>query len=134
MAVLEMDSVVGQEVRKHSQGYDEAYMQAVERLTDAHRRKLCKLEDGKVVQELRDLVAESKHQSLFPRLEHALEILENPPPKDESKDQEGADGEEEEDDDDDEEGADGDKAKEAETDGQSPRRGNRSADDQAADK
>ena len=89
MATLETDSIVGETARANSQGFDDAYVLGVEQLTDAHRRKLCKLEDGKVIQELRDLVTEAKHQFLFPRLEHVLETLENPPSKDEGGEKEG---------------------------------------------
>lgn len=75
MATLETESVVGGEVRANAQGYDDAYVAAARRLTPPQRRKLRALEGGKVVDELKDLIREAKHQNLFPRLGEALEFI-----------------------------------------------------------
>lgn len=76
MATLETESIVGTEVRENAQGYDAAYIGAVEKLTPPQRRRLRALEGGKVVDELKELISEAKHQNLFPRLDEALKIIE----------------------------------------------------------
>lgn len=76
MATLETESIVGTEVRENAQGYDATYVAAVEKLTPPQRRKLRALEGGKVVEELKELISEAKHQNMFPRLEEALKTIE----------------------------------------------------------
>ncbi|RYP36652.1 hypothetical protein DL766_001892 [Monosporascus sp. MC13-8B] len=77
MATLDTDSIVGTEVRRNAQGYDDAYVAAAGKLTQPQRRRLKALEGGKVIQEFKELVDEAKHQNMFPRLEEALAIFDS---------------------------------------------------------
>ncbi|RYP78371.1 hypothetical protein DL771_000556 [Monosporascus sp. 5C6A] len=77
MATLDTDSIVGSEVRRNAQGYDDAYVAAAAKLTPPQRRRLKALEAGKVIREFQDLVDEAKHQNMFPRLEEALAVFES---------------------------------------------------------
>ncbi|KAI0474513.1 hypothetical protein F4859DRAFT_483460 [Xylaria cf. heliscus] len=74
-ATLEADHTVGKECRECSREFDSTYLGALRKLTPEQLRRLKSLEEGKWLEELRDLVAEAKRQNMFPLLERALDYL-----------------------------------------------------------
>lgn len=74
-ATLEADHTVGKECRECSREFDSTYLAAIRKLTPEQLKRLKSLEDGKWLEEMRELVTEANRQAMFPLLERALAHL-----------------------------------------------------------
>ncbi|KAK7740621.1 hypothetical protein SLS62_011062 [Diatrype stigma] len=104
MAPLQTEgSRIGREVRNSAYQYDDNFVWAVEKLTDAQKQKLKTLDGGKWVEALRELMEQADAYCVFPKLREALVAI-DPAAANSGEDQDGEDGDEDGDGDEDEDG------------------------------